>query len=179
MNCNIEKYIINNFKELQSIANKITKGNEIANELLQECLLQLYEKESVELRDYSEASIKYYITAIMRINYQSKTSPFHYRIRKESQNYLELYDDYIYEPLYDFEDEYQTAFEKEKIISILEEEYIRLDWSGQTIFDLYIVLGSIKKVAKKTRIPVSNVARYIKEIRTKIKSNMISRLENE
>jgi hypothetical protein len=40
-------------------------------------------------------------------------------------------------------------------------------------------MGSIKKVAKKTKIPVSNVARYIKEIRNKIKTNMVSKLGNE
>jgi hypothetical protein len=116
----------------------------------------------------------------MRINYYSKTSPFYYKIRKEAQTYLELFDDFIYEPLYDFEyEEQQIALEKEKIICILETEYVELEWFEKSIFDLYIIMGSIKKVAKKTKIPVSNVARYIKEIRNKIKTNMVSKLGNE
>lgn len=180
MNCKINDYIVRNYKELQGIAKKITKGNQLSEDLLQECLLQLYEKDEIKLKKYCDSSIKYYITAVMRINYNSKTSPFYYRIRKEAQTYLELFDDYSYEPLYDFEYEEQSlALEKEKLICILETEYVNLEWFEKSIFDLYIVMGSIKKVAKKTQIPVSNVARYIREIRTKIKLNMESRLNDE
>jgi DNA-directed RNA polymerase specialized sigma24 family protein len=180
MNCKVNDYIVRNYKELHMIANKITKGHELSEELLHECLLQLYEKDEIVLKKYCDSSIKYYITAVMRINYYSKTSPFYYKIRKEAQTYLELFDDFIYEPLYDFEyEEQQIALEKEKLICILENEYVELEWFEKSIFDLYIIMGSIKKVAKKTKIPVSNVARYIKEIRNKIKTNMINELGNE
>lgn len=180
MNSKIESYITRNYYELLSISKKITKGHELSQELLHEVILQLYEKDEIKLKKYCDSSIKYYITAVMRINYNSKTSPFYYRIRKEAQTYLELFDDYTYEPLYDFEyEEQQIALEKEKIICILETQYVELEWFEKSIFDLYIVMGSIKKVAKKTQIPVSNVARYIKEIRNKIKTNMINELDNE
>lgn len=180
MNCKIESYITRNYYELLKIANKITKGHELSQELLHECILQLYEKDEIILKKYCDSSIKYYITAVMRINFHSKTSPFYYKIRKEAQSYLELFDDYTYEPLYDFEYEEQTlALEKEKLICILETEYVELEWFEKSIFDLYIVMGSIKKVAKKTKIPVSNVARYIKEIRNKIKTNMVTKLNDE
>jgi DNA-directed RNA polymerase specialized sigma24 family protein len=180
MNSKIESYITKNYYELLNISKKITKGHELSQELLHECILQLYEKDKIVLKKYCDSSIKYYITAVMRINFYSKTSPFYYRIRKEAQTYLELFDDYSYEPLYDFEyEEQQVALEKEKLICILETEYVNLEWFEKSIFDLYIVMGSIKKVAKKTQIPVSNVARYIKEIRNKIKTNMINELGNE
>lgn len=173
MNCKVEQYITNNYYELLSISKKLTKGHELSQELLHEVILQLYDKKEIKLKKYCDSSIKYYITAIMRVNFYSKTSPFYYRIRKEAQTYLEIFDDYIYEPLYDVADvEMELALEKEKLICILEESYVELEWFEKSIFDLYIVLGSLKKVSKRTRIPVTSVSRYIKEIKNKIKSQL-------
>jgi serine/threonine protein kinase len=116
----------------------------------------------------------------MKINYYSKTSPFYYRIKKEAETYRDFYDEMNYTPIYDFEDEEQSlALEKEKLICILETQYVNLEWFEKSIFDLYIVMGSIKKVAKKTNIPVSSVARYVKEIRIKIKNNIEEELRDE
>lgn len=178
MNKQIESYITNNYYELLTISKKLTKGHELSQELLHEVIVQLYDKKEIKLKKYCDNSIKYYITAVMRINFYSKTSPFYYKIRKEAQTYLEIFDDYIYEPLYDVADvEIELALEKEKLICILEESYVELEWFEKSIFDLYIVLGSLKKVSKRTRIPVTSVSRYIKEIKNKIKSQLENKNE--
>ena len=180
MNNKVELYITKHYYDLLNIANKITKGHELSQELLHEVILQLYDKKEINLKKYCDNSIRYYITAVMKINYYSKTSPFYYRIKKESETYRDFYDEMNYTPIYDFEDEEHTlALEKENLICILENEYIELSWFEKSIFDLYIVMGSIKKVAKKTNIPVSGVARYVKEIRIKIKNNIEERLKDE
>lgn len=176
MNSKVELYITNHYYELLNIANKITKGHELSQELLHEVIIQLYDKKDIKLKKYCDNSIRYYITAILRTNFYSKTSPFYYKIRKEAQTYLELFDDFSYEPLYDIVNvEIELALEKEKLMCILEEKYVELEWFEKSIFDLYIVMGSLKKVSKKTNIPVTSISRYIKEIRNKIKSQ----LENE
>lgn len=178
MNKQVESYITNNYYELLTISKKLTKGHELSQELLHEVIVQLYDKKEIKLKKYCDNSIKYYITAVMRINFYSKTSPFYYKIRKEAQTYLEIFDDYIYEPLYDVADvEIELALEKEKLICILEESYVELEWFEKSIFDLYIVLGSLKKVSKRTRIPVTSVSRYIKEIKNKIKSQLENKNE--
>jgi len=180
MNSKVESYITNHYYELLNIANKVTKGHELSQELLHECILQLYDKKEIKLKKYCDNSIRYYITAVMKINYYSKTSPFYYRIKKEAETYRDFYDEMNYTPIYDFEDEEQSlALEKEKLICILETQYVNLEWFEKSIFDLYIVMGSIKKVAKKTNIPVSSVARYVKEIRIKIKNNIEEELRDE
>lgn len=178
MNKQIEGYITDNYYELLTISKKLTKGHELAQELLHEVILQLYDKKEIKLKKYCDNSIRYYITAILRTNFYSKTSPFYYKIRKEAQTYLELFDDYTYEPIYDIVDEeVELALEKEKLMCILEESYVELEWFEKSIFDLYIILGSLKKVSKKTQIPVTSVSRYIKEIRNKIKTQL--ELKNE
>lgn len=179
MNYKVEQYITKNYYELLNISKKLTKGSDLSQELLHEVILQLYDKKEINLKKYCDNSIRYYITAVLRTNYYSKTSRFYYNIRKEAQTYLELFDDFNYEPIYDFEDnEKELALEREKIICILENEYVELEWVEKSIFDLYIILGSIKKVSKKTTIPVSGVARMIRDIKNKIKTNMENKLND-
>jgi hypothetical protein len=86
----VELYITKNYYELLTIAKKITKGNQLSQELLHECIIQLYDKEQIILEKYTDSQIKYYIVAIMRTNWFSNTSPFYYRIRRESAKYVDL-----------------------------------------------------------------------------------------
>jgi len=192
MNCNINTYISNNYYELLKISNKITNNHQLSQELLHEVVLQLYEKDEIKLKKYDDKNIKYFITAILRINFYSKTSRFYYNIRKEAQTYLSLFNDkfdyeeesietndeiQIIQHAFDivYEDE-QLGLEKENYLCILEEEYGDLEWIEKSLFDLYIVHGSLKKVSKQTRIPVTSVARMIKEIKNKIITNINNRL---
>ena len=79
----IECFLNRNYYQLLNISNKITKNNQLSQDLLHEVILQLYDKDDIVLKSYDDNSIKYYITAIMRINYYSKTSPFYYKIKRE------------------------------------------------------------------------------------------------
>ena len=83
----IEQYITKNYYQLLKIAKTITKNNQLSQDLLHEVIVQLYEKNEIILRKYEDNQIKYYIVSIMRINWYSKTSPFYYKIRKESSTY--------------------------------------------------------------------------------------------
>jgi hypothetical protein len=72
----------------------------------------------------------------------------------------------------------QENFEKQIIFDILEQEWCELDWFRKSLFEMYMTLGSMKKVSKKTTIPISSISNYLKESRTLIKYNVLKKLNN-
>jgi hypothetical protein len=170
MNKEIESFLTRNYYVLLNISKKITKTDEeTSRELLHEVILQLYSREQIILKDYNDDSIKYYITSIMRVNYYSKTSPYHYRIRKERQSYSDLTE------ILNMEEE-QEEFEKQNIFDILEVSYAELNWFHKSLMDLYMTLGSLKKVSSKTNIPLTSISRYIKEARQNVIQDINKRI---
>jgi hypothetical protein len=167
----IEDYITKNYYVLLNIAQKMTKQDPLTQDLLHECILQLYDKEVITLKNYSDDSIKYYIVAVMRINYFSKTSPFHYRIRRERQVMnvdVATCWDLSYE---------QEEFETEMIYQLLELNYAELDWFKKSLLDMYLSLNrSMNAVSRKTNIPKTSISRYINEIRKTVKEDIIKKL---
>jgi hypothetical protein len=170
MNLLIEDYINKNYYVLLGISKKITKGHELHQELLHEVFIQLYDKKVINLREYDDDNIRYYITAVLRINWYSRTSPFYYRIRKEAASYTELTFDMAYESE-------QEAFEKQELYDILEKEFTELDWFRKSLMEMYLTLGSLKKVSQKTTIPLTSISRYIKESKEQIKNNIKTNYE--
>lgn len=166
MNKEIENYITTNYYQLLTIAKKITNNHDLTGDLLHEVIIQLYNKDNIVLREYSPDQIKYYIVSILRINWHSQTSPFYYRIRKESSRYTNIDD------LYDLTDDNQLEYEKEQLLVILEQSFCELDWFKKSLFEMYLTLGSMNKVSKQTRIPVSSISRYLKESKEQIKNNI-------
>jgi hypothetical protein len=105
----------------------------------------------------------------MRINWHSTTSPFYYKIRKETKNYVPI------DEIYNLADDAQLDFEKQQLFDILEESWAELDWFRKSLFEMYMTLGSMKKVSKQTRIPVSSISRYLRESKDLIKLNITIR----
>jgi hypothetical protein len=171
MSCKlIEDYIAKNYYVLNGISKNITKGHELHQELLQEVILQILERDNIVLKNYTDNDIKYYITAALKINWHSKTSPFYYKIRKERCTYTEL--------SFDLEhDTEQESFEKQQLFDILEQEFTELDWFRKSLMEMYLTLGSLKKVSQKTTIPLTSISRYIKESKEQIKNNIKNNYE--
>lgn len=166
MHKKIEQYITKNYFELLSIAKKITRGHELYNDLLNDVLLQLYERtKQIELKSYDDNSIKYYIVAVLRINWNSSTSPFYYRVRKESDKYSPLSDNY------EVQDDFSERMDKEILIQCLEISFAELDWFHKSVMEMYLTQGSLKAVARKTGIPVSSIARYVNRAKGELKDN--------
>ena len=163
-------YITRNYQQLLKISKSITKTDiETSRELLHECLFQIYNRDEIKLKEYTDDNLRYYLTSIMRINYYSSTSPYHYRIRKERQKYTDLTD------VLNMESE-QEIFETEELFQLLEEEYCELDWFRKSLLDMYLTLNSLKAVSKKTTIPLTSISRYIKEGKEQIRRNIILNL---
>jgi RNA polymerase sigma factor (sigma-70 family) len=169
MNKEIERYLTTNYYQLLSIAKKITKNHDLTEDLFHEVIIQLYNKNNIVLQEYSDDQMKYYIVSIIRINWHSKTSPFYYRIRKESSKYTNIDD------IYDLADDTQLEYEKQQLFDILEQSWCELDWFRKSLFEMYMTLGSMKKVSKQTRIPISSISRYLKESKELIKTNIYTK----
>lgn len=169
----IESYITKDYYNLLNISKKMTRGDQLSQDLLHEVILQLYDKEDIILKSYDDNSIKYYIVAIMRINYFSKTSPFFYRIKRERM-IMNVDISTCWDMSYE-----QESFESEELYKLLEEEYCELNWFKKSLLDMYLSLNSsMKAVSRKTNIPIQSISRYIKETRLEVKTNIINKLNN-
>ena len=170
MKIEIERYITKNYYELLNICNKITKNDSFAGDLLNDVILQLYDRENIKLNKLDDNSIKYYIIKCLTINWYSKTSPFYRKVRRESTLYNELFD---VPNLIDNND----IFKEHHIMEIVETEFTEMNWFHKIIFEKYLTLGSLKKVSVDTRIPLTSVARYVKETRQVIRLNTFRKLD--
>jgi hypothetical protein len=170
MKIEIENYITKNYYELLEICNKITKRDTFAGDLLNDVILQLYDRKEIKLSKLDDNSIKYYIIKCLTINWYSKTSPFYRKVRRESSLYNELFE---VTNLIDSED----VFKEHDILEIVETEFTEIGWFHKIIFQKYLTLGSLKKVSTDTRIPLTSIARYVKETKTTIKQNTFRKLD--
>ena len=168
----INDYITKNYYELLNICNKITKNDAWAGDLLNDVLLQLYEKNEINLKKLDDNSIKYYIVKCLTINWYSKTSPFYRKVRKESTLYNELFE-VMDKPTDD------DIFNTHKLLDIMEMEWTEVNWFNKIIFTKYITMGSLKKVSNDTTIPITSIARYVNETKAIVKQNTFKRFNNE
>lgn len=168
----IENYIIQNYKELKTFCYRLTESSDWSEDLLQDVLLQLYEKEDIKLDKLDTKSIKNYIFKVIITNWCSKTSPFYRKVRRESTLYNELSTLPTEAPqMMASEDIYDVH----KLLEIIEIEWTEVSWFHKIIFEKYMVLGSLKKVAIDTTIPLTSIARYVKETKQQIKQNTITK----
>ena len=172
MNKEIEQYIVRNYNELLNICIKITENSSWAGDLLNDVLLQLYEKDEIKLDKLDDNTIKYYIIRCITTNWYSETSPFYRKVRRESSLYNEL-KDITDTPV---EDDDKMS---ERVMSIVEEEFGSLGWFHKDIFSRWIVLGSHRAVSKQTKIPVTSIGTYIREAKETIKLNVFKRIKDE
>jgi len=71
----------------------------------------------------------------------------------------------------------QEEFESEQLLQLLELNYAELDFFKKSLLDMYLTLNSsMKAVSRKTRIPISSISRYIKQIRLEVKTNILDSL---
>ena len=170
MNKQIEEFITKNYQELINITKKITKNHNLSEDLLHEVIVQLY-TQNIKLKKLDDNTIKYYIVAVIRTNWHSKTSPFYYKVKREFDKYQEFTfaEDSFKDTHYDFE--------REEILSILEVEFVELTWFHKSLLQMYIELGSLNKVAKKTGVPLTSISNYMRLIKSNIKTNIFENLK--
>jgi hypothetical protein len=166
----IEQYVIKHYNELKSICLKITKHSDWAEDLLNDVLLQLWEKNDIKTTKLDDNSIKYYIVRCITNNWYSETSPFYRKVRRESTLYSDL-KDIRDTPVEDNE------LNEHFVMDTLEEEYGSLGWFQKDLLSRYLILGSYKKVSQQTRIPLNSVHTYVKQAKKELKANVFKKIK--
>lgn len=166
----INSYITRNYYELLNICKKMTKNSDWAGDLLQDVLVQLYDKKEIKLDKLDDNNIKYYIVKCIKINWFSETSPFYRKVKRESSLYSDL-KDISDVPVED------NNMNEHFIMDTIEQEFGDLNWFHKDILTRYMTLGSLKKVSKDTTIPLTSVSRYVNEAKTQIKLNTFRKIK--
>ena len=170
MNKGLETYITQNYNELLNQSKKITKHSEMAGDLLHSVIIQFYDaKKEIKITDCPN-SYRNYITHCLQMNWHSKTSRFYYQYKKPISFMVELNDYVEYQQP---EDDFEL---REQLFILIEESYTELDWFYRTLMEMYIITKSMKAISRQTKIPETNIHRYIKDAKQQIVEKVNSRL---
>ena len=172
MNKTLEKYIEQNYQSLLLVAKKYTKNDDWASELLHEVIIQLYNKKQSNTILETEKNIKYYIVRCLMVNWCYPSSPFFRKYKMNELNTVELNE--VINTVTD-----ECEMDSHKLLDIIEIEWAEMNWFNKIIFEKYLVLGSMKKVSKDTKIPIASIGRYIKDTKNIIKEKTLIRYNNE
>jgi DNA-directed RNA polymerase specialized sigma24 family protein len=152
----LNDWLSNNYNELKNICNKFSTPDEV-DDLLHLCIEQFIKNKKVH--QIPDKEKLYFFTKIVRNQYHSKSSKYHYTYRR--YQFSEIVDNDIAEIEYQ-EDEFNMNWVKEQLKTI--------DWYYGRLFELYIEEGcSVTKLSKRTTIPINSVSRDINKVRRQLK----------
>jgi len=154
----IRQWIELNQKLLIELTRNITKKYN-NDDLIQSVMEQLLKQED-KFNLIPDEKKKYFVIRVLSNNFNSKTSRYHYENRKGFNETLPLDDD-IYNTPQEDEPEYPT-------IDCVHKQLDGMTWFERDIFLLWMELGSLKAVSRKTKIPHNSVGRYIKKVKIKL-----------
>ncbi len=158
-----KKWIEINHNDMLELTRTITKTHDEAVDLYA-CVVEQLLNKSNKIDETPDNQKKYYFIRVLKNNYNSKTSPYHYQYRKPRQHLLPiiegLTEDFV-------EEEYEeTIPTMEWVEKTLNEEF---GWYERDLFFLWVEMGTLTKLSYKTQIPLNSVGRQIKTIKLKLK----------
>ena len=163
----IHNYIEQNYEELKTITRKITKNNELAEELYHFCLMILLEYNEDKINEIiKKGHMKYFFVSILTNQWVSSTSPFFKQYKKYNFDYDDKILEYYDEDVYDHEIDDKIKFIEEK----LQDEH----WYVQRVLDLKKEM-SYGQISQLTKIPRSSLFNTIKKFREKIIKEYVSK----
>jgi hypothetical protein len=171
MKIEIEQFIQREYYKLIIICKKYTKNDDWAHELLHEVIIQLYDKKELKLK-LDDVSIRSYLIRMIMVNWCFPSSPFFIKYKKPELSQVEITESIQLMQT-------QTETEQHRFMDIMEEEFSDLNWFNKLIFEKYLTLGSLKKVANDTTVSLPSIARYVKETKSQVIINTLNRFNNE
>lgn len=120
------------------------------------CVLEQLLKNK-KLDDMKDKERVYYFVRVVKNNYFSKTSPYYYQYKKNLAR-EEFKDIEYFEETPDVE--YNETLPDMKWVH---KQLSHLEWFDRDLFLLWMELGSLTAVSKKTTIPLNSVGRYINQ----------------
>jgi len=166
------KWIENNHSELLNITRGLVSSPEDADDLYA-CVMEQLLNKPEKIDDIPDSQKKYYFIRVLKNNYNSKTSPYHYQYRKPTQHHRPLLDE-ITEGF--IQEEYEeTIPDMIWVEKTLNEEF---GWYERDLFKLWIEMGTLTKLSNETQIPLNSVGRQIKTIKIKLKELWLNELNS-
>ena len=152
----MKHWISENYNELKNICSRFSTTEEV-DDLLHLCLEEFMKNKRVtEIPDNQKI---YFFTKIVRNQYNSESSKYHYTYRKYKFN--DMVESDIAEVEYE-EDQFNMEW--------VQEQLKKIDWYYARLFQLYIDEGcSVTKLSKRTTIPINSVSRDINKVRRQLK----------
>ena len=170
----LNQYIEKTYNNLLDISKRITSNRYPDYEdLLHETILVLYAIEKRKINKIIEQKkLTFYIVRIMINQYQSNTSPYHKKYRKQYKD-EQLKQFYIYtkEPL--TKEKIQKLEKNEERLKWIDEKLRGLNWFDVSVFKLYYkekfslrTMSIATKISKSTLgKSIRNVKNYLKDIK--------------
>lgn len=154
-------WVSKNYDDLYTITRNICNGDELMDDLFQEVMVQLLPKKDLDVIPDDEK--KYYFISVVRLNYHSKTSRFHYKIRKPTENWFS----------FDERDEDNDMTESLDYIDKVDMNWVKdelqdFHWYKRTLFEMWIEEGTITSLSKKTTINKNTCGQHIREIKEEL-----------
>jgi DNA-directed RNA polymerase specialized sigma24 family protein len=163
----LNEYLEKSYTNLLDISKRITSNRHPDYEdLLHETILALYNSDQKKIKDIiQQKKLTFYIVRIMLNQYQSNTSPYHKKYRKQ-YNEKQLKEFYIYtkEPL--TKEKMKKLEEQEDRLQWIEDKLKHLSWFDVEVFKIYYrenySLNTMSKATKINRSTLGKSIRYIK-----------------
>ena len=168
----LNTYLEKSYTNLLDISKRITSYRHPDYEdLLHETILALYNADKEKIKTIIEKKqLTFYIVRIMLNQYQSNTSPYHKKYRKQ-YNEKQLKEFYIYtkEPL--TKEKMKQLEEQEDRLQWIDEKLKHLSWFDVEVFKIYYRENySLNTMSKATKINRSTLGKSIRFIKNYLKS---------
>jgi RNA polymerase sigma factor (sigma-70 family) len=155
-----------NYDFMQEVSVNIAKDD--ADDLLHCVIEQMLNKDET-YEDFSSEEIRWTFLKIMKLNYHSVTSRYHYLIRKQSQSYNEWDDSYYNVPTDQLDEKMVFEERLQEINNALSE----LHWFHKVLFNRYWYEGrSYNELAEITGIPVNTIATSVRNTKKYLKEKL-------
>jgi len=145
-------------------------------DLLHETILVLYAIEKRKINKIIEQKkLTFYIVRIMINQYQSNTSPYHKKYRKQyNDNQLKQFYIYTKEPL--TKEKIQKLEKNEERLKWIDEKLQGLNWFDVSVFKLYYKEKfSLRTMSIATKISKSTLGKSIRNVKNYLKDEKIKR----
>ena len=167
----LNTYLDKSYNKLLEISRRITSDKHPDYEdLLHESIMALYNSDQEKIKTIIEKKqLTFYIVRIMLNQYQSNTSPYHKKYRKQ-YNEKQLKEFYIYtkEPL--TKEKLQEFEDREKRLQWIDEKLKGLGWFDVEVFKIYYRENySLNTMSKATKINRSTLGKSIRFIKNYLK----------
>ena len=131
----LDRYLARNYSDLLQAAERIAGKD--GPDLLHEVILQLYQTKPETLEGLLEREqMKYWVLRVMVNNYNSKTSRYHYKWRKDIERRRKFANH-----IRDWWDGDGVAAHRDALLSHIEKELADLPWFDAEVFAIYFEEG--------------------------------------